>query len=243
VAADVRDVLGELVRCSHREVDAQHHEPERRPLEVVGRHPDSALPRTGGLSSRPSTDAGFHGRGVGLDVDHDLVAARHLPDRVAHERSRVVGRKVARRERRNGRARLRDAVDAEGAPVVAVEVVREEVPPSCEDDQAVRLDVALRCGAVARGVRERKPHGVVTRAGNDVEDVRRDRGRRLAPRREHRRATERVGALAQPRREQRQRLRERADRRLCDPCDLIVGRGVQPDDERDGFVVVEHERR
>jgi len=170
------------------------------------------------------------------------VAARHLSDRVAHIHGWVVGRELARWEGCDGRPRLGHAIDPECAPIIAVEVVREQVPPPREDDESIRLDVALRCCTVARGVREREPYAVVAGTRNHVEDVGADRVRRRAPRREHGRAPKRVGALAQPRREEVQRLRERADRRLRHSCDLVVGRRVQAHDERDRFVVVEHER-
>ena len=76
----------------------------------------------------------------------------------------------------------------------------------------------------------------------DVEHVGRDRC--AAPPRGagHRRDAQRVGAVAQPGWHQRQRLGQRAHRRLRHARDHAVGRRVQTDHERDGLVVVEHER-
>ena len=50
---------------------------------------------------------------------------------------------VARPEPLAGRARVADPVDPEGAPVLAVPVVGDEVPAAAEGDQPVRLDPAV----------------------------------------------------------------------------------------------------
>ena len=69
-----------------------------------------------------------------------------------HERSGVLGRELARPEPLAGGAGVGDPVDPEGAPVLAVAVVGDEVPAAAERDQPVRLDPALRSASPSRAV-------------------------------------------------------------------------------------------
>ena len=73
----------------------------------------------------------------GAERDDGLVAVTARRDRVAHEASGV--RVLTRDERMPGPADLLDPVDPERPPVVAVQVVRDEVPKSVRCDQPVGL--------------------------------------------------------------------------------------------------------
>ena len=87
-----------------------------------------------------------------------------------------VGREVrcgrlARDEAAVGLGHGRDPVDAEGAPVLALAVPGDEVPPPPGVDQAVRLDEAAAARAVVAAVAEAQALAVAARAGDRREDL------------------------------------------------------------------------
>src|SRR6185436_17279612 len=75
-----------------------------------------------------------------------LVAMQSRRDALGDVRGGISGRRLAGLEANPGRGRSCEAVDAEGAPVLALAVPSEEVPATSEVDQRVRLDLppALR---------------------------------------------------------------------------------------------------
>ena len=145
-----------------------------------------------------------------------------------------------------GRCRRADAVDAERAPVVAVEVERHQVPPVARRHQPVRLDVTASGAVVAGAVVEAQP--VVAPGGlgqrHQHPDVGRSVGVVRAPRppEAHRHLAEGVDPLAQRAGHDLEQLGQGGDgglaeRRFGGPRQL-----AQP--ERDGhrLVVVEQQR-
>ena len=99
-------------------------------------------PSTGSMVAQLPTRAVHHLGRYGEPHPHG-VPHRHGGDPGPHELQRVLGGQLARAVARAGQPGLADPVDAEAAPVLAVAVVADEVPPATERDQPVRLDVPL----------------------------------------------------------------------------------------------------
>ena len=134
-----------------RRAPAQDHAPERRAGSGRARRSSTvpspaygATSRRGQVAGSPSPRQGQRA-GAGSDA---------LEPRV-DERGDVAAGQLARREARTGGGARRDPVDAEGAPVVAVEVPGDEVPAAAPGDEVVRLDPARRASARARARRGR----------------------------------------------------------------------------------------
>ena len=171
----------------------------------------------------------------------DPVGGRDAADARAHELGGVVGRQLAGQEAGAGAAGLGDAVEAEAAPVVAVQVVGHEVPAAAERDEPVRLGEAggpvARVGGVAEldalvvaaGLRERGEDVGVERRGGVPRGRRGDRTQGLHP-------------AAQPRRHHLDHLRERPHPCLLDAGHRALRHHLHADGQRDGLVVVDHER-
>lgn len=116
------------------------------------------------------------------------------------------GRRPPRRRRAAGagervacRLRIVEPIGAEGAPVVAVDVEREQVPPVAEVHEAVGLDEPVGHGAIVCRVPEAHPHRVAAGLREHAQrggcgGVR--RRRRPAPGHGHR--AQRLGIAAEP---------------------------------------------
>ena len=147
-------------------------EGEDRPVERVDLHREaSAIGVIGGVDRRPLTDdfADPLDRGVGDDF-HVMDVAYRL-DPAADVRGQVVGRQGPRIEGVARRLGLAEPIDTERAPVLAIEVVGDEVPAARQRHQPVRLDVPMRCGGVGGGVVEPQPDAVAARLGDAPEHI------------------------------------------------------------------------
>ena len=123
-------------------------------------------------SSSTASSVTRRDRGPGADpAAYVLLARSHgrgepqllLPPRQPRPdvRRGVAAGDLARPEHRPGAGGLREPVEPEGAPVVALEVVRQQVPAPADRHQLVRLGVATAVlpgrAAAARGVAEPQP--------------------------------------------------------------------------------------
>ena len=136
------------------------------------------------------------------------------------------------------------AVQAQRAPVVAAEVVREQVPPPPPGHEVVRLHPPSGDRAVVGGVVELEDAAVAAR-GTDRDEGRGVDGRHR-PQRGHRRDGHGRHATAQAAREDALELHERADRRLAEaghPDATGSGRRLERHRDGDGLLVVEQQRR
>ena len=154
---------------------------------------------------------------------------------------RVPAGQVTLAEPDPGALRLGDPVEPEGAPVVAIEVVGDEVPPMVEGHEPLWLDVPPGQVAAAGGVPE--PQAFVVAAG--LRDLRQRAGVDHGPARRAADglAAERVHPAPQPGRHHRHDLGQRLDRALLEPGHRAAGRSPQPDRDRDRLVVVQQQRR
>jgi hypothetical protein len=117
------------------------------PLQLIRRHLDPAPLGLELGHAGPAADPGpEHLRG-GRHLDHHLVRVAQADDRGLHVLGGGPARRHARREAGAGAAWLPQPVEAEAAPVGAVEVPGRQVPAATEPDEAVRLHVprAGRC--------------------------------------------------------------------------------------------------
>ncbi len=198
------------------------------------------------LDLAPAADGSRHPLGRGGDPDPDGVLLGHLADAGADEGEGVAAGDVAGAELLAGGLGVGDAVEAEGAPVLAVAVVGDEVPAAAEGDEAVGLDPAVGAVGVAGGVAEPQRLVVAAGLGEGGEDGSVDDGS-LGPR---------AGGVglrgdgvhpaAQPGRHQADHLGERLHRGLLQPADAGDARGrggAQPDGDRHRLVVLEEQRR
>ncbi len=145
------------------------------------------------------------------------------------------------REAAVGRGPAVDPVDAEGAPVVALDVPCDEVPDAVDVDQPARLDQPSRAARRRRcgsGNRSRS----LSRAAAAIADS--SSWSTAGPRRASARgeAVERADAPTQVVGQHLLQLRQRPQGRLLDPGDGAA-RGPQADRDRDRLLVVEQQRR
>ncbi|GHC82212.1 hypothetical protein GCM10010309_58520 [Streptomyces violaceochromogenes] len=155
----------------------------------------------------------------------------------------VLGGRLARGETRAVRRLGRDAVHAERAPVVAVEVPGDQVPAALGAHQAVRFDRASGGGAVVAAVLEAQPFGVPAQVGELGEHGRVDRGGQCAAQHRHGEGVQGAHAAAQPVRQHLLQLGEGPYRGLADAVDALPGGRPKPDRHGDGLVVVQEQRR
>ncbi|GAA2561980.1 hypothetical protein GCM10010423_76000 [Streptomyces levis] len=155
----------------------------------------------------------------------------------------VLGGRVAGDEARAVRRLRGDAVDAEGAPVLPVEVPGDQVPAAFGAHQPVRFDAAARLGAIVAPVREAEPFGVPAQVGELGEHGRVDGGGQGAPEHGHGDGVEGAHAAAQPVGQHLLQFGQGPYRGLADALDALAGGGAQADRHGDGLVVVEEQRR
>ena len=238
---DVADQVGELLGALHLELGADVREQHHRPLEPVHGHGDPTRGGVDRLDVSPLHDVSSHARRVRPDLDAHVV----LPGDGGPARPDVVQRvpagQVTLAEPDPGALRLGDPVEPEGAPVVAVEVVGDEVPPMVEGHESLWLDVPPGQVAAAGGVPE--PQAFVVAAG--LRDLRQGAGvdHGTARRASDGLAAERVHPAPQLGRHDRHDLGQRLDRALLEPGHRATGRSTEPDRDRDRLVVVQQERR
>ena len=134
-----------------------------------------------------------------------------------------------------------DAVEAKGAPVVAVEVERHQVPAMAAVDDRDGLDVAAAGLVIARDVGELEPGGVAAGGGERREDIGVDPWALEGECRCG--AAQRADAAAQPGGENLLELGQRAHRGLLDARNRARGGGAQPDGDGDRLGVIEQQRR
>ena len=152
--------------------------------------------------------------------------------------------KLARRAAHTGETGALESVEAERAPVVAPDVPRDEVPPPSGGHELVRLDQPARVVAVASAVVEPHLLAVATREREHRERVGVDR--RDPPSDHCNDATLVCTASTRRRNRSGSTCSSFASARSAvssmPSIDALAGR-AQPDRDRDGFVVVEQERR
>nr|WP_255566629.1 hypothetical protein [Iamia sp. SCSIO 61187] len=141
-----------------------------------------------------------------------------------------------------GRADLADAVDAQRAPGVPVDVAGHEVPPRPHAHEAVRVDPALGLAALPVDVAQADALGLAAHPGQldqqpGVDPV----GRAAVELGGH--ALDRPHPFDQRRREDLLELGQGRDGRLVEAAHAAVGRRPQAQGHGDGLVVVEEQRR
>ncbi len=173
----------------------------------------------------------------GGEPDPSDVAVGGLGDRPAH----VVGRVgcLPRPEPPPATGRGGDPVEPEGAPVVAVEVEREQVPAPAGGDEPVGLEAAL-AGSRLTGIPEGDLLGLP--AGTGEQEQGRGVDARAGAVEGHRRLVDRVDLCAQAARQHLVELGERADGGLPQPLDRAAGGEAEADGDGDRLVVVEQQR-
>jgi hypothetical protein len=134
--ADDAELRDELRRLVDLDLGPEHGDPDREPLEVVIGGPVLAAVRVDPLE-RPREP-----RKARLDLlrrsvhgDARLVTAAGAGDALLYEGGGVLRRQRARPEPLAARRRPRQPVDAEGAPVLAAAVPRDQVPAPSEVHQ------------------------------------------------------------------------------------------------------------
>ena len=106
------------------------------------------------LDGCPSADPGANHIGGRSRDGFDDEGAGCMGDPGSNEGRGVVGWQGTWREARSSGPGGREPVEAEAAPVVAVDVVGNEVPVAAEPDQPVWLDTAFAAFVISRGVVE-----------------------------------------------------------------------------------------
>src|SRR5205823_2017530 len=92
-----------------------------------------------------------------VDDRLDSTAGRKVLDASADERYRIRRGQLSRLEAHPGGAQIVHAIHTKTAPVVATEVVCNQVPAAPQRDQSVRLDVAHAALGVLCGITEAQP--------------------------------------------------------------------------------------
>ena len=163
----------------------------------------------------PAADVRAEALGRGVHQHLDLVGRRDAADARAHELGGVALGSSRGRKRAPVRRGSVDAVEAEAAPVVAVQVVGHEVPAAAERDEPVRLGQPGRPVARLGGVAELEALVVAAGLGERGEDVGVE-GRARVPRGRHGDRAQRLDPAAQARRHHLHHLRQRPDGGLLD---------------------------
>lgn len=182
-------------------------------------------------------------RGLGADVQGEpgLVAVGRRGDRPRGVAADIGIRWGARGEAgAGGRARV-EAVHAVGAPVPAVDVPADEIPAPARVHQSVGLGRADAGGSVVGSVVEAQAQRVAAGGGDGGERARVDGGAGVGHRHRHR--PQGVDPVAQPGRQYLFKLGQGPHRSLLDAGDRTAGGRAQAHRDRDGFVVVEQQRR
>ena len=152
-----------------------------------------------------------------------------------------IGR-VAVHELRTGEPDLAHPVDAERAPVVAAGIEGDEVPRPLGEDESIRLAESIGDVVVRIGIGEAQAFGSRARERGRDQRVDVERGE-IGASETDRHRSQRRDLLAQFDGEDAVELRQCRQRRRLDSL-APAGRGTaQSDRDRDGLVVVEHERR
>jgi hypothetical protein len=136
---------------------------------------------------------------------------------------------------------MREPIDAEGAPVLAVAVPGDQIPAAAEVDERVRFDFAATVGALPASIGKAKAFGVAAR-GCDHRQMLRVDGRAADHRRDSRRA-QGADATAKVSRQHMFELDQCPHCGLLDPGHGRAGGGTEADRDRDRLVVVEQQRR
>ncbi|GAA4339157.1 hypothetical protein GCM10023086_73980 [Streptomyces venetus] len=137
----------------------------------------------------------------------------------------------------------RDAVGAEGAPVLPVQVPGDQVPAAFGAHQAVRFDAAAAEGAVVSAVLEAQPLGVPAEVGEFGQHGRVDGVGQGPAQHRHGEGVQGAHAAAQPVRQHLFQFGEGPHRGLADALDALPGGRAQSDRHRHGLVVVQEQRR
>ena len=173
--------------------------------------------------------------------DQRLEPVRRPGDALLDVGGRILRRQPAPHEAHAGRRRFGQAVDAEGPPVVAAAIPRDEIPAAAMVDERVGLDLAAAVGAVAASVAEAKALGVAAGRGDHGQVLRVDR--RAGDRERERRRAQRTDAAAQVRRQDLLELDEGPHGGFLDAGHGGAGGGAKADRDRDRLLVIEEQRR
>ncbi|GHA60926.1 hypothetical protein GCM10010303_85670 [Streptomyces purpurascens] len=137
----------------------------------------------------------------------------------------------------------REAVHAEGAPVLPLQVPGDQVPAALGAHQAVRFDAAAAQGAVVAAILEAQPLGVPAEVGEFGQHDGVDGVGHGAAQHRHGEGVEGAHPAAQPVRQHLFQLGEGPYRGLADALDALPGGRAQPDRHGHGLVVVQQQRR
>ena len=243
-AAPVVHPVEQLGRRYHLEIRADRAQRHGGPVQRVGGHPDPAAGGADVLDGGPPADPLAHGRRRSIDQDLHVVDGERAVDAGPDEGGGVGGRQVARPEPGPGAAWPAEAIEAERAPVMAGEVVTDQVPAPGQQDQAMWLDVPGGLLAVGRDVGEAQPFAVPAGEGDRGEGVR--IGARLglaAPAGRDRHRAQGLDPAPQPGRHHLDHLREHPHGGLRDALDRSLRGRLQADGQRDRLLVVHQQGR
>jgi hypothetical protein len=221
----------------HLEVHVEPQQPGRQSVDPVGASAQHAGVVVDGFQLSPA-----FGNPGGDHRDRRVQDVAGLVALVAPRRVGLHGElgDVAGREARaRGGARLH-AVDAEVAPVLAVDVEGHQIPALSGVDEAVRFDVADALSAVVRPVFEADALVVAGGGGDDGQRLGVDGG--AAAGRRHGDGLQGVDPGAQPGRQHLFQFGERSDRAFLDAGDGAAGGGAQADGHGDRLLVVQKQR-
>ncbi|GGX35687.1 hypothetical protein GCM10010297_66140 [Streptomyces malachitofuscus] len=238
------DRVDQLDRFQHLEVEAQQHHMDDHDVQARGSGPQQAAVRAFRLE-RPRGGRDLLGRLLQRhqQADHRVCGVRAGGDAPGDIGGEVVGGRLAGDETRPVRRPGRDAVRAEGAPVLAVEIPGDQVPAALGTHQAVRFDGAPGGRAVVPPVLEAQPLGVPA----EVSQLGQHRGvdgvRAGAAQHRHGEGVQGAHAAAQPVRKHLFQLGEGPYGGLADALDALSGGGAQPDGDGHGLLVVQQQRR
>ena len=236
------DLVHQLGGLFDLEVGVEPGEPHGGRLERVGPQREAARAGVDGfeqaLARRDPRSHPLDGR-VEDDAHGVLVrrrghGARDVPGEV------VVGRGARGEVRRRGDGR-RDAIDAEGPPVLPGRVPGDEVPAPVHVDDAMRFDGSLALGAAVVAVPELD--AAVARAGGRQGRYGPELHGRSGLRQADERRTQRLRLPSQALGQDALELRHRPLRGVLHPRHRARRRDVQCDGDRDRLVVVEHQRK
>ena len=123
------DVLRQLRRFMNREVDAEHHDPQREPTEVVVASAVPAVPGVDRLDRPPVRRHAVRDLlSCHMEADARLVAVGGLANAPLNESSAITRGETPRHKPRAARGWPRKPIDAEGTPVLAISIPCHEVP-------------------------------------------------------------------------------------------------------------------
>ncbi len=152
-AADPPDHLSrvgdERRRGHHLELGTRLTEGHQHPVQRLGGHPQTAQAIVDLFDRDPRPDSGADHRAIGMDQRLDLMSGRQVLNASSDKLGGIIGRERSWQELRPGTPRSGEAIETEAAPVGAVHVPGDQVPPPTEQDQPVGLHPPVAVGSFA----------------------------------------------------------------------------------------------